>query len=266
MLHSVVDCPIVTSGGVSAPPNLFQRLIQHPGFVLPPLIPFIPSIEAPLILPNSPLGLLITLDGLSGSGKTTIGQALARSLNICHLESGYVFKAVAKALLHDPQKPALDQAQTIAQKIQQVTINHVADTDLNQAIYAELVPVLSGKPEIQDLFYATVRRLSRQLGSSVVTGRSVGHHLRGQAKRTLRIFLRVSPQVGAYRKAMQFEEMTSPAQTELATLRRNWEDMFNEVVYAPPNALVIDTDRLSIDEVVAIAETAIRRKMQLPLL
>jgi cytidylate kinase len=238
---------IVTSGGISAPEDVFM------GF---------DSVAAMMPLVIAPLPqILITLDGLSGAGKTTVGRALVRSLHISHLESGYVFKAVTKALLNDPTRPHLDQIQAIAEKLRLVTVASVADMDLDQSEYARLVPVLSGRSEVQPLFYGTVQRLSECLGSAVVTGRSVGCHLSRRPPQMLRVFLRVSPQVGAYRKAMQFEEWESPSQTELATLRRNWEDVWNEVVTMPRNALVIDTDRRSVAEVVAIVEAAVRQKL-----
>lgn len=204
--------------------------------------------------------IVITVDGLSGSGKTTIGRALVNALGISHLESGYVLKAVAKALLADPIHPPLDQAESIADKLKSITLADVADPSLDHPEYAALVPVFSGLPEIQPLFYATVHRLSKQLGNTVITGRSIGNHF-SCTNEPVRIFLIVSPEIGAYRKARQLEVITSPGATELATLQRNKEDIFNQVISVPPGALQIDTDRMTVDKVVAIAETAIRHKI-----
>lgn len=260
-----------TSGGISAPESVFSRFglskvyttsmkgsklsILHrnqnislrtkPNCIVNPL----------------PWRVLITIDGLSGAGKTTVGIKLAKSLRIAHMESGYIFKAVAKALLDDPEAHCINNASLVKQRLAQVTVSDIADPTLDQWNYAGLVPVISGIKEVQGSFYNAVQRLSRQIGSLVITGRSIGNNITPVSNPVMNFFLKVSPATAAYRKAIQMEGIEMPSSIELSTLRRNKQDINHNIVSIPRGAIVIDTDTMTSDEVMLSIEAAIRKKL-----
>lgn len=258
-----------TAGGITAPESVFSKLMIHEDYLvnnralkrsifhenpqksLKSLSNFIAN-----PFPNR---VIITIDGLSGAGKTTVGIKLAESFRIVHMESGYIFKAVAKAMLENQDGYCMDSVSLVERKLAQVTVFDIADPTLDQWNYAKLVPTISGLQEVQDSFYKAVRRLSNHLGSSAITGRSIGSNMSQASSKIMKFFLKVSPATAAYRKSMQMEELESPSAIELSTLRRNKQDIAHNIVSVPRGAIVIDTDNMTLEEVELAIETTIRR-------
>ena len=49
--------------------------------------------------------MIIAIDGPAGSGKGTLGKRLAAHYGLAHLDTGLIYRAVAKALIDAGQSP-----------------------------------------------------------------------------------------------------------------------------------------------------------------
>jgi cytidylate kinase len=56
---------------------------------------------------------IIAIDGPAASGKGTLGRRLAHHYHLRHLDTGLIYRAVAKALLDGGHSPR-DRAQAVA--------------------------------------------------------------------------------------------------------------------------------------------------------
>src|SRR5436853_4621716 len=45
--------------------------------------------------------MIITIDGLTATGKSTVAQVIAKKLNIFYLNSGFLYRALGYILLHE---------------------------------------------------------------------------------------------------------------------------------------------------------------------
>lgn len=205
--------------------------------------------------------LLITIDGLSGAGKTTLARGLARHFQIPHLESGYVFKAVLKLILENPNQHSSMKAPLIIKKLEEITLADLTDPDLNKIHLGKLVTIISGQQDIQASFYRAVRRLALQMGSSIVTGRSSGTHVLKPTDSSVSFFLHVSPSVAAYRKAEQMEDFHPPGDTEFATVIRNLKDIDSNLISIPRRAVIMDTNNMTANQVLSSASRIIQAKL-----
>ena len=50
--------------------------------------------------------MIIAIDGPAGSGKSTLGRMLARSLNLLYIDTGSMYRAVALAVIDTALDPA----------------------------------------------------------------------------------------------------------------------------------------------------------------
>ncbi|MGB8896402.1 MAG: (d)CMP kinase, partial [Pseudolabrys sp.] len=49
--------------------------------------------------------MIIAIDGPAASGKGTLGKRLAAHYGLCHLDTGLIYRAVAKALIDAGRSP-----------------------------------------------------------------------------------------------------------------------------------------------------------------
>ena len=214
---------------------------------------------------------VVTIDGPSGSGKGTIAGLLAERLDWHLLDSGALYRVVAAVAL--TRKMPLDDSKPLAELAAGLDIRFEAGVvrvdgdDLTDLIRTEPVSraasEVAAHPEVREAILHVQQRMRRAPGL-VADGRDMGTVVFRAAP--LKIYLDASPEVRAKRRYNQLKNkgLSVSLRALLANLKerdeRDRERAVSPLVPAP-DALIIDSTELSIEEVLekVLAEVRSRR-------
>ena len=209
-------------------------------------------------------GIRVAIDGPVGSGKSTVAKLAARALGYRHIDTGAMYRAVALLALR--REVRLDDVQRLGELARSAKMSfkvrggeqrlHVDCEDVEDQIRTPEVSrassLVSAVPEVR---WALVehQRTMAQGGGVVMEGRDIGTVVLPDAE--VKVFLTASAEERARRRLLQLQGQGIGASYEdvLADLLRRDEQDSNRSV-APlrvaPDAVVIDTGNLSLEEVV----------------
>lgn len=211
--------------------------------------------------------MIIAVDGPAGSGKSTIAAAVAGRLEISHIDTGAMYRALALKVLRSALVP--EDAAAVARVL--------PDTDIsvgNGSVVLDGEPVegLIRTPEVtavssvvaqhQPVRVWMVERQRQVIhgapGGAVVEGRDIGTVVLPDAD--LKVYLTASEEQRARRRAA--ERGASEAEALLEVSSRDARDTSREhsPLRAAGDAVVIDTTDLSIDQVVNSVLQAMRER------
>lgn len=206
------------------------------------------------------MSLVVAIDGPGGSGKSTVARALAERLGVAHVDTGAYYRAATLACLRAGVR--LDDGSGCARVAADVWIDtsdgrtFLDGEDVEDAIRgAEVtahVSQVAAHPEVREVLVARQRAAASSGG--VVEGRDAGTAVVPDAP--VKVWLTASPLERATRRAHQLGETDPEAiAAHAADLARRDEADAQQMTPAP-DAEDVDTDGLSVDEVV---ETIVRR-------
>jgi cytidylate kinase len=217
-------------------------------------------------MPTTPA--VIAIDGPAASGKSTVGKRVAEKLGFLLFDTGALYRAVTLAALQRGV-PVEDEAR-IAELARTIHIDLIPATEEDGRPYTVLVdgedvtwairsePVdahvstVSAYPGVREALKQQQRRIARQ-GHVVMAGRDIGTVVFPEAP--LKVYLDASPEVRARRRCQELQARGEDADYEeiLAGVRQR-DAIDSSRAVAPlriaEDAVVIDTDRMSIQEVV----------------
>jgi cytidylate kinase len=210
----------------------------------------------------------IAIDGPAGSGKSTIGQALATRLNYAMVDTGLIYRLVARGVLDAAVDPD-DREAVLKVSVGVLKDVEVARTDTGGVINVAGRPLSELRLHADDITRAVprvarfepVREVVRQIqrrviseGPTILAGRDIGTVVAPEAK--LKLYLDVSLQERAARKlwAQNAEELRTQAEVERQLAERDQLDRERETspMRVAMDAVVIRTDKMSVDETVDI--------------
>jgi cytidylate kinase len=202
------------------------------------------------------MGMLITIDGPAGSGKSTVSRKLSEKLGIPFLDTGALYRALA-FFLHrkniSPVEGAVLDAELAAVTVKlETNAVLVNGEDVTQSIRSPrvdaVVSVYAALPSLRRKLLDLQRDQAGEQGL-VADGRDMGTVVFPQA--TLKIFLTASQEERASRRWKELRERGESCTLETVR-RRDRIDSEREVapLRAAPDAVILDTDGLSIEEVV----------------
>jgi len=192
--------------------------------------------------------MIIAIDGPAASGKGTLGKRLAAHYGLRHLDTGLLYRAVAKAVIdsgHSPQDRA--QATAAAHALDLAGFDEVA---LKSQAVGEAASLVSAIPQVRAALLDLQRRFARQAPGAVLDGRDIGTVICPDAD--VKIFITAEPEVRANRRVLEFQARAEPANPAdvLADIRRRDErDSSRAIAPLRPaaDAHVLDTTRLDAD-------------------
>jgi CMP/dCMP kinase len=225
---------------------------------------------------NIPSHLIIAIDGPAGAGKSTVAARVAERFGLVNLETGAMYRAFAlKAIQTDTDFDDPEELGRLAAR----TAIRLAPARMGNGVFLDGVDVtkrireadvtaaasrVSVHPEIRKWMVS----MQRQLGASggiVMEGRDIGTAVFPDAN--VKIFLDASPEVRGQRRFQQNGIASAqPEASVLAELReRDLRDRTRaqSPLVPAPDAIVIDSTHLSLEEVVAKVEAIIEQKLQL---
>ena len=204
--------------------------------------------------------MIVTIDGGVASGKSAVGKRVAEKLGLPFIDSGLMYRAVTRLATERGISPHdADAVTTLAESTRmriegervwadgQELTEGIYDTD-----YADALPIISAIPGVRK----SLVEQQRQLGESgvVMAGRDIGTVVFPDADH--KFFLIASLDEKVRRRAAQYERRGERVDEEAMRKEVEMRDRVDsERAIAPlkpaDDAVIIDTDDLSVEDVVA---------------
>lgn len=210
--------------------------------------------------------MIVTIDGGVASGKSAVGKRVADALGLPFIDSGLMYRAITRLAAErgiDAHDAAAISALAHATRIRIDGERVWADgKELTHGIYdtdfADSLPVVSATPGVREALVRQQRALGEQ--GIVMAGRDIGTVVFPEADH--KFFLTASLDEKVRRRAAQYERRGEAIDPE--TMRKEVElrdrvDSERSIAPLRPadDATVINTDDLSLDDVVATIVTEI---------
>jgi cytidylate kinase len=198
--------------------------------------------------------MIIAIDGPAASGKGTLGKRLAAHFGLRHLDTGLLYRAVAKALLD--QGCSLDDSARAIAAARALDPARFDEAVLKSHAVGEAASIVSAIPEVRAALVAYQRAFAAGPPGAVLDGRDIGTVIAPEAD--VKIFVTATPQERARRRARELaaQGVAADAADILADIeRRDQRDRSRAVApLAPaPDAHLLDTTHLDIDAAVRAA-------------
>jgi len=197
--------------------------------------------------------LQVAIDGTSGSGKSTVGRALAERIGARFVDTGLLYRTVALAALESgtdpedgPRVAHLAREAAITVEEERVRLDGRDVTDRLRAPRIErAVPAVSRHPAVRRAMLSVQRAAARNR-DTVMVGRDIGTVVLPDAD--LKVFLTASVETRAQRRAAQ---MGRPDRVEVYRREIEARDHTDSTRPVAPlrrarGALVLDTGELDV--------------------
>ena len=214
--------------------------------------------------------MIVTIDGGVASGKSAVGRRVAEKLGLPFVDSGLMYRALARLARERGIDPHDEAALTKLAESTRLRIDGEriwADgQELTDSIYdseyADVLPVIAATAGVRKALVEKQRRMGD--AGVVMAGRDIGTVVFPNAEH--KFFLVASLEEKVRRRAVQYERRGERVDEE--SMRKEVEQrdrVDSERPIAPlkaaPDAIVIDTDDLDLDRVVErIVDTVNARK------
>lgn len=198
--------------------------------------------------------MIIAIDGPAASGKGTLGKKLAAHYRLRHLDTGLIYRAVAKALLDAGQHPGHAVAAVAAAKA--LDPSRFDETVLKTHAIGEAASLVSAIPEVRAALLSFQREFAGKQPGAVLDGRDIGTVICPNAD--VKIYVTATPDVRARRRAAEYRAQgrnIEEAAVLADILKRDERDQNRTAapLKRAPDAHLLDTTHLDIDAAIRVA-------------
>ena len=205
--------------------------------------------------------MIIAIDGGVASGKSAVGKRVAEGLGLSFVDSGLMYRAITSVAAERGMDPhdadaltRLAMSTDVRIEGERVWANGMELTDrIYDADHSEALPLVAAVPGVREALVEQQRRMGDR--GVVMAGRDIGTVVFPDAE--YKLFLVASLDEKVRRRAAQFEKRGERVDPE--AMRKEVEErdrVDTQRAVAPlrpaPDAVVIDTDRLDVDQVVDV--------------
>ena len=218
--------------------------------------------------------IVIAIDGPAGSGKSTLASLLARKYNYINIETGAMYRALAFKAIQN--HVSLDDEAKLAALAQQSRIELVPRLEGNRVILdggdvterlrnqetTDAASKVSVHPQVREWMVEHQRAMGLG-GGIVMEGRDIGTKVFPDAE--VKIFLDAAPEIRGTRRFLEKPASAGQEASVVAELQaRDQRDRTraNSPLVAAPDAVLIDSTYLTLDQVVARATELIEAKLE----
>ena len=206
---------------------------------------------------------LIAIDGPAASGKTSVGRALVQHFGYRFLDTGVTYRAVTLAALRTGISPADEAAcAALAGRLDIRLEPDGTRTSLGEEDVTELirgpevesnVSSYSALPAVREVMVRLQRRFAAE-GHAVLAGRDIGTVVLPDAP--LKFYLQASEAARAERRSAQATswgpaQATAEARRDITLRDRKDSSRAVSPLQAAPDAIVIDTTDLALEDLIA---------------
>ena len=219
-------------------------------------------------------GLIVTVDGPSGTGKSTMCRALAKRLDAKYVDTGAMYRVATLAVLRAGVDPA-DTAKVI-EATADLPLEVSDDPDSTEVLFAgedvkgeirgaevtKHVSAVSAISEVRVNLVDLQRKLACEAGRAIVEGRDIGTVVLPDAP--AKVFMTASAEVRAKRRYDQDVAAGREADFDavLADVQRR-DDADSSRATSPlkpaDDAVLVDTSEMTPDEVLAALTEVVER-------
>lgn len=219
-------------------------------------------------------GLIVAVDGPSGTGKSTMCRALAKRLDAKYVDTGAMYRVATLAVLRAGVDPA--DTPRVIEATAELPLEVSDDPDSTQVLLggedvkAEIrgaevtrhVSAVSAIPEVRTNLVELQRKLAREAGRAIVEGRDIGTVVLPDAP--AKVFMTASAEVRAKRRFEQ--DVAAGRKTDFEAVladvqRRDEADSSRATSPLRPaeDAVLVDTSEMTPDEVLAALTEVVER-------
>jgi CMP/dCMP kinase len=206
--------------------------------------------------------LIIAIDGPAASGKGTLAMRIAAHFGLAFLDTGLLYRAVARDVKRNGS--ALEDERAATQAALQLDAATLDDPALRGVGAGEAASIVARIPQVRTALLEFQRAFARTPPGAVLDGRDIGTVVCPDAD--VKIFVTASPEVRAQRRHLErlgrAESVTYEA--VLADIRRRDErDASREAAPMRPaaDAVLLDTSNLDIEAAFDTAVGVITKKV-----
>ncbi len=204
--------------------------------------------------------MIIAIDGPAAAGKSTLARRIAQHFMLQHLDTGSLYRAVARDVIKAGKTVAdANAAATAAQGINLATLS---DPSLRLKGFGEAASVVAAFPSVRKELLAFQRSFAQRPGGAVIEGRDIGTVVCPDAH--AKIFVTATAESRASRRYIELTGYGIGI-TEDAVLKeireRDRRDSERPISPLKPadDALLLDTTELDIDKAFEVAVALIDR-------
>jgi len=198
--------------------------------------------------------MIIAIDGPAASGKGTLGKRLAAHYGLRHLDTGLIYRAVAKAVLDKGQRPIDAAAASAAAK--SLDPSHFDEVALKAHSISEAASVVSAISAVREALLAFQRDFAARPPGAVLDGRDIGTVICPNAD--VKIYVTATPEVRARRRAAEYNAQgraIGEAEVLADIFNRDKRDQNRAIapLKQAQDAHLLDTTHLDIDAAIRAA-------------
>jgi len=197
---------------------------------------------------------VIAVDGPAASGKGTLARRLAAHYGLPYLDTGLLYRMVARAMLdagHD-----IRDAEAAGRIVDSFDETAFPEERLRGREIGEAASVVAAVPAVRAGLLARQRRFASQAGGAVLDGRDIGTVICPEAP--AKLFVTATPEVRAARRHKELIGRGEAVTLDgiLADIRRRDardSGRSDAPLKAAADAVTLDTSALTVEEAVAAA-------------
>ena len=207
--------------------------------------------------------MVITIDGMSATGKSTLALKLAQELGLKYLNSGSIYRCVALKIMNQQIDP--NNSEDLFNKVVNLNIDFLIEKEVQKVFLDGIDVTLRIKDEDVSVFtpkYAglpimktAIRQIQKKFvdaGNLVIEGRDIGTIIAPNADYKFYLYANLDVRAKRVYNMLKNREDVSLEQIKNNLEQRDKKDIEDKSFIKPKEAIEIDTSNLEIDEVLKI--------------
>lgn len=219
--------------------------------------------------------IIITIDGASSTGKSSLAKAIAKHYGFKHIDSGAMYRALTfyaqdTKLLNNrlfEVKTLISKLPTVDidfSKNDEITLNgKIIEDEIRSMQVSNKVSIVAKEPQLRHFMVAKQRQLGAK-GSVVMDGRDIGSVVFPNA--TIKFFLEASVEVRIKRRHTELVEKGENVSFEEVHANIEKRDHIDSnrddsPLIVPENAIVLSNDKDGLMDIFTLATTEIDKHL-----
>ncbi|MEY3033899.1 MAG: cytidylate kinase [Actinomycetota bacterium] len=200
---------------------------------------------------------VVAIDGPAGAGKSTVARALARRLGVQYLDTGAMYRAVTWLALHrgvdlsdEAAVGGLAESCDLHVGLDEVLVDgHDVTREIREAVVTRAVSIVAAHSRVRAEMRRRQRAWGEERAGGVIEGRDIGTVVFPDA--VAKLFLTADPRVRAERRVAETGGDIDAIEAQIAERDRLDSTRADSPLSESNDAIVIDTSRRTVDDVVS---------------